>query len=138
MSSYTWLIIGALLISIELATGTIYLLMLGIATVPTWIVERLGASFLAHTITYLICATILVTIAHRMRRARANERKPNIADDLDAGGIVHVSDWQNGEGHTHYRDSNWQVRLDCNSADAADGNYRIVRLDGTRIIVTPL
>lgn len=138
MSAYTWLIIGAILISVELATGTIYLLMLGVATVPAWIVERMGGSFLAQTITYLICAAVLVTIVRRIRQNRKGKDTPNAADDLDAGGIVHVSDWQDGVGRTHYRDSFWQVSLEGNATAPVDGKYRIVRLDGTQIIVTPL
>lgn len=139
MSTYAWLIIGAILLAVELTTGTFYLLMLAIATIPAWVADRLGASFFTQSLIYLVCAAVLVWLVRRYRKQlnRQSDNKTQV-DDLDAGAIVQVVNWQNGIGHTSYRGTNWQVTLTHPTEKPTEGAYRIVRLDGTRLLVQPI
>ena len=136
---HTWLIIAGLLLIAELLTGTFYLLMLGIAAIFAWLSMLAGAHFLAQTIFFLICAAILTVLTRRYRHHINARNRPNLAENLDAGEIITVHNWENGIGHTHYRGAQWAVQLETAvQAPLTDGSYRIVRLDGTRIRVERL
>ena len=138
MSSYTWLIIAAVLLATELASGTFYLLMLAIAAAAAWFAQLLGTSFLTQALIFLIASAVLVTWVHLYRK-QTKDTTPNPTDDiLDAGEIITVTDWHNGIGHTHYRGSAWQVVLQAHNEQPQAGEYRIVRFEGTRLMVTPL
>ncbi len=137
--TYTWLIIAGVLLVLELMTGTFYLLMLALASVLTWLAMLLGAGFLAQAVCFLISASALVYLARRLRGQLNQRTQPNLAENLDAGEVIWVSDWLDGVGHSHYRGTQWGVIMDTPDAtEPQDGHYRIVRLDGTRIRVTPM
>ena len=138
MSSYTWLIVAAILLATELASGTFYLLMLAIAAVVAWLAQWTGASFLVQAVVFLLASAILVTWVHRYRKQKNRTPSTNAADMLDAGEIVTVSEWHNGVGHTHYRGSVWQAVLQTPNEHPQTGEYRIVRFEGTRLMVTPV
>lgn len=139
MSTYTWLIIATVLLVVEITTGTFYLLMLAIAAVFAWVVHFFGASFLFQSMVFLVTSAILVTLVYRYRAQKTRMTRPTIADELDAGEIITVHEWHNGVGETQYRGAHWQVVLDKPQEETPPaGDYRIVRLDGTRIRVTSL
>ena len=134
-STYAWLIIAAVFIATEIATGTFYLLMLAIAAVVTWFAERMGASFLAQTIVFLLASIVLCFLVHQYRRKLHLTEPDNIANDLDAGELVNGTDWHNGVGSTHYRGAKWQV-ASINPQDVLlDGTYAIVKFEGSRLLV---
>ncbi len=138
MPSYTWLIVAAVLLATELASGTFYLLMLAIAATAAWFAQLTGASFLSQASVFLVTSAILVTWVYRYRKQKNSASSNNTDDILDAGEIVSVSEWHNGIGHTHYRGSVWQTVLQTPNAHPQAGEYRIVRFEGTRLMVTPL
>lgn len=137
MFSYTWLIIGAILVAIELSTGTFYLLMLAVAAITAWLFQFTGATFLVQAVVFLITSGVLVTFLHRYRAQKSLTNTVNIADQLDAGEIVHVSEWQDGIGITHYRGASWQVILETPQDSPQAGAYRIVKFEGSRLMVKP-
>lgn len=137
MFSYTWLIVSAILVAVELASGTFYLLMLAVAAMIAWIFHFSGASFLVQAVVFLITSGILVAFLHRYRSQKALTAGINVADQLDAGEIVHVSQWHDGIGLTHYRGSSWQVVLETPQESPHAGAYRIVRFEGSRLMVKP-
>ena len=138
MSSYSWLIVAAVLLATELASGTFYLLMLAIAATTAWFAQWAGTSFLGQALVFLIASAILVTWVHRYRKQKNSTSSNNADDILDADEIITVSEWHNGIGHTHYRGSVWQAVLQTPSEHPQAGEYRIVRFEGTRLMVTPL
>ncbi|TDR32397.1 NfeD family protein [Hydromonas duriensis] len=138
MSTYSWLVIATVLLVIEITTGTFYLLMLAIAAVCAWFGYLLGASFLSQSLIFLVASAILVSLVYRYRTQKLRQAVPNLADQLDTGEIVMVNKWHNGVGDTQYRGAHWQVVLETPIEHPTTGQYRIVRLDGTRLLVKPL
>ena len=137
--AHTWLILAGLLLIAELLSGTFYLLMLAVAALGAWVAMMLGVDFLTQTIVFLIGAAILTVLTRRYRYRINARNRPNLAENLDAGVILTVRDWDNGIGRTYYRGTNWAVQLETDDqAPLTDGSFRIVRLDGTRIRVERL
>ncbi|MGL4767623.1 MAG: NfeD family protein [Formosimonas sp.] len=136
-SSYAWLIAAGILVTVEIATGTFYLLMLAIAALITWLIERMGGSFMLQSSVFLISSIVLCYAVHRYRHQRQAHETINVASDLDAGESVQVT-WRNGVGSAFYRGTNWQVVLQSPVAEPADGTYHIIRLDGNRLLVRPV
>lgn len=138
MSAYTWLVIAGTLIAVEMMTGTFYLLMLSVAAIIAWLAQHSDASFLLQSIVFLTASALLVGTTYRYRQLKAKTAAYNPADNLDAGAVVTVTHWQNGVGQAHYRGSHWQVVLDLPnepSSEPIDGEYRITRIEGTRLCV---
>ena len=101
MSSYSWLIVAAVLLATELASGTFYLLMLAIAATTAWFAQSAGTSFLGQALVFLIASAILVTWVHRYSKQKNSTSSNNADEILDAGDIITVSQRSNGIGHTH-------------------------------------
>lgn len=138
MTDYLWLIIGLMLAITELITGGFYLLMLGIATIPAWLAQRMGYSAVAQTLIYAFTALVLVYIVHILKKKYGLPPSANEANNLDSGHIVHVAQWDQGVGLTQYRGTQWQVITERPNQIMAETQYQIVRIDGTRLIVKPL
>ncbi len=135
MSTYTWLIIAAVLLCIEMLTGTFYLLVLAIAAVVTWLAYLLNAPLLAQALIFCVVSAALLPVAHRYRKAR--QTRPNAAQNLDAGEVVMV-EWRDNIGSTRYRGAPWQVVSEYPNDPQVNGAHQIVRLDSSRIVVRPI
>lgn len=133
--NYMWLILAAILVVIELNTGTFYLLMLSIASITTWFAQQMGASFLIQGFVFFITSGLLIKVIHTYRRKRQLVEPENQASNLDAGARVTVYDWQDGVGNTKYRGAHWQVVLNTTSDIMTDGTYQIVEIDSNRLSV---
>lgn len=140
MQTYLWLILGGVLLVVELSTGTVYLLMLALACVPAWFTHLLGMGFLTQCFVYALTASGLLWIGRRYCQ-NMNGSVQTSADDLDQGAVVRVTHWQQGIGLAHYRGAPWQVVhvSNPNTKPVLEaGDFRIVRLEGTRLVVEPL
>lgn len=135
LTNYMWLIIAAILIVIELNSGTFYLLMLSIASIAAWLAQQLGASFLIQGFVFFITSGLLVKVVHNYRRKRQLTEPKNQASNLDTGAIITVYDWQNAIGNTKYRGAHWQVVLNDISDIETDGAYQIIEIDSNRLSV---
>jgi len=106
---WIWWILAALLVGLELATGTFYLLALGVAFGLGGIAAWLGASPTMQMIIGGALAAIALAIAHywRKRATPVTSMMP-----LDRGHAVHVHKW-NADGTTRveYRGTHWNAEV---------------------------
>ena len=110
MSSYiVWWIMAALLVGVELATGTFYLLAVGAAFVIGGLVAWLGFEAWIQFAVASIGSVAGVVAAHRWRKTLA--QTPQMAG-LDIGQTVKVIEWRdNGAARVQYRGSYWDAEL---------------------------
>ena len=110
MSSYiAWWITAALLVGVELATGTFYLLAIGAACVVGGIAAWLGFEAWVQFGVAAIASLAGMTFAHSWRQRRADAPQ---MPGLDIGQTVKVIEWRdNGAARVQYRGSFWDAEL---------------------------
>lgn len=136
-----WFAVACVLIILEMATGTFYLLMIAIGTAAGGIAALSGASGTWQCIVAAVLAAIS-TFALRLSRFGKSEnldasRDPGV--NLDIGQTLEVAEWRNVAGaastaRVMYRGALWDVEL-ASGGTAVAGQFRIQEVQGNRLIV---
>jgi membrane protein implicated in regulation of membrane protease activity len=142
MQLHYWWWIAALLFGIaELFTGNFFLLVLGLGIAAGGLVAWAGG-----TLTAQIVGTAIVTLtgwALLWRHQRRQRGPAPLADRnmvLDVGERLRVEAWTGVRStQARYRGASWSVELDAplDTVEARAGEFVIVRVDGSRLIVRP-
>lgn len=131
-----WLVAGLVLAGLDMLLGTFYLLVMGLACVcgalAAWADLSLGWQFCVFAVTTIVGGLIV----SRIRSARATQ-----TDDVqnpDVGQTVTVSRWNDdGTATVMYRGAQWSAHAVA-SAATTPGLWRIVRVEGTRLLIEPV
>lgn len=132
-----WLVAGGVLVVLELFTGTFYLLMIAIGLGFGALAALAGFSTPAQTVAAAVVGVLATGLLHRSRLGRPVRgdagRDPNV--NIDIGQSLTVDEWRDGKARVMYRGALWDVELAPGSIAQA-GNFRIVEVQGSRLIVT--
>ncbi len=132
-TTWWWILAGGLVVA-ELLSGTFYLLMLALGAAAGGTLALLGAGLS----TSLVGAALVgggAALAWHLRRAK-QAPSPNAEFTLDVGHLVHVTHWEaDGSSRVPYRGSTWTARLAAAAAPRQPGPHRIVRVDGSQLII---
>lgn len=92
MQAYVvWWILAAVLVGVELTSGTFYLLVYGLAAAAAGVIAALGTLALRHW-------------------KRSTGHPESSVQDMDIGQTVLVESWQGGRGQVKYRGALWMSR----------------------------
>ena len=110
MSSHiVWWIMAALLVGVELATGTFYLLAVGAAFAVGGLAAWIGADIWLQFAIASVTSIIAVSLAHRWRK---RVTQPPLMRGLDQGQAVRVIEWrEDGTARVQYRGSQWDAEV---------------------------
>jgi membrane protein implicated in regulation of membrane protease activity len=138
VAMWWWVAAGAL-VAAELATGTVYLLMLATGLVAGAIAAHLG---LGATLQIVAAAAVGVgaTAAwhwRQRRQRRSPAARENRDVNLDIGEPVTVGTWASDRTtRVHYRGSTWVARL-APGAAASPGDHIVSAVEGNWLVLTP-
>lgn len=136
-----WFAVACVLIILEMATGTFYLLMIAIGAIAGGIVALSGAD---GTWQCILAAVIAAVATFALRRSHFGPqenldaaRDPGV--NLDIGQTLEVAEWRSASGavstaRVMYRGALWDVEL-ANGGVAVAGQFRIQEVQGNRLIV---
>jgi membrane protein implicated in regulation of membrane protease activity len=131
-----WLVAAGVLIALELFTGTFYLLMIAIGMLAAALAALAGLdqpTQITVAAVVGVAATVLLRRSRWGRRTRSDAtRDPNV--NIDIGQDIVVDAWEHGRSRVMYRGAMWDVEL-CPNAQAAAGRFKIVEVQGSRLIV---
>lgn len=131
-----WLVAAGILVVFELFTGTFYVLMIAIGLAFGALAAWLGLSGAWQTIVAAVVGVLATGLLHRSRLGRPLRgdaaRDPDV--NIDIGQRLLVEQWHNGRARVKYRGALWDVEL-APGAMAEAGNFRIVEVQGSRLIV---
>ena len=136
-----WLGLAAVLVMLELSTGTFYLLMiaLGMAAgaMAAWLDYTFALQLLVAAAIGVTATTILRTSGWGHQRRVDAARDPNV--HLDVGQTLHVDTWLDRDGvalaRADYRGAQWDVELAPGEV-AKPGAFVIREIRGSRLIVS--
>jgi membrane protein implicated in regulation of membrane protease activity len=135
-----WWIATGVLVAVELATGTFYLLMLGVGTVAAALAAHAGLDFTGQ----LAAGAVIgggATAAWHLKRSR--ERQVHVAGgnrdvNLDVGERVTVLHWRpDGSTQVSYRGASWSARF-AGSGTPQPGAFVIRAVEGNRLMLDRL
>lgn len=128
-----WWIAAALLVALELGSGTFYLLMLAVGAAAGALAAQFGAAAEWQWATAAVVGTALVGLLYRLRRHPGAGPNPDV--NLDIGSTLRVESWPaDGNVRVRYRGSDWNARL-APGSKPEPGLFRIVALDGNTLVL---
>lgn len=133
MQAYVWWwIVGAVLVGVELTTGTFYLLVYGVAAGAAGIVAWLGFGWGVQFIAAAIIA-VLGTLALKHWKRDTGQPESTV-QDMDIGQLVQLESWQAGRGRVKYRGALWDAEAESDETDTARP-LRIKAIRGTLLVL---
>jgi membrane protein implicated in regulation of membrane protease activity len=133
--SLVWLIAGFVLIIVELATGTFYLLVLGIAAFAGAGVAWAGGAFLWQALAAAAVAVAGVVWVHLYRKSITPERMRG----LDVGQSAAFESWVNkgaGQARVRYRDALWDAQIAGEASGEPGEILYVTSVDGNTLKVS--
>ena len=135
-----WWIVAGVLVAIELATGTFYLLMLALGAVAAAVAQMMDLPVATQVVVAALVGGGATALWH-LRRARHPQSAPAASNPdvlLDIGQVVVVHQWRaDGTTRVAYRGSAWDAQLKS-STPAQVGSHRIVAVHGNRLELEPV
>lgn len=128
-----WWLIAAVLVGVELTTGTFYLLVYGVAAAAAGLAAWLGAGLV---IQLLVAALIAAGGTYALLRW---PRDPNTNGDsglqgMDIGQSVKLEAWHDGRGQVKYRGAVWEAEAESALVDVTRALY-IRSIKGSTLIL---
>ncbi|MDO9465744.1 MAG: NfeD family protein [Thiobacillus sp.] len=111
-----WWILAAVLVGVELTSGTFYLLVYGLAAAAAGLAAWLGAGVLVQLLTAGAIA-VLGTLALRRWKQSTAHPESNV-QNMDIGQTVQLESWQAGHGQVKYRGALWDAEAESDSVDS--------------------
>ena len=118
MQAYVWWwIMAAVLVGVELTSGTFYLLVYGIAAAAAGVAAWLGAGFVVQLLTAGVIAALGTLALRHWKRSTAHPETS--VQDMDIGQTVQVESWQGTRGQVRYRGALWDAEAGSEAVDPA-------------------
>lgn len=129
-----WFVIASILITLELFTGTFYLLIFGSAALAAAGIAYTDADLIIQCIT----AAAIATGGVLWLRSRPKSSHHNTNDNLDQNQTVEIITWINEtDARVRYRGTEWDARLIAN-AHNTDTHYFIHETLANTLIIKPI
>jgi membrane protein implicated in regulation of membrane protease activity len=136
-ASTVWWVVCGVLVAVELASSTFYLLMLALGAVAAALAAHAGVSVTIQLVVAAIVGGGAVTAWHlrRVRQPAAPPAEANRDVNLDIGTRVHVPAWNaDGTARVPYRGATWSVRHGGTGAPSP-GEHVIVAVQGSELVL---
>ena len=128
-----WFLSAVLLVGLEMATGTFYLLMLAVAMAAGGFVALMGASIVWQL---SLCTMTIIAGSIVLQRWKSAQVKEISSASLDIGQPVHVIKWSdNGLARVFYRGAEWDAALESPDTPR-DGTLFIASVRGSSLVLT--
>jgi membrane protein implicated in regulation of membrane protease activity len=135
-----WWITAGLLVILELATGTFYLLMLALGAVAGALAAYGGLAPTGQMLVSALVAlaTVLACYYWRKQRPGGPSARAERSVNLDVGETIQIEHW-NADGTTtiRYRGAPWTAMLRSGQTPQS-GPHRVIELVGNRLLVEPI
>jgi membrane protein implicated in regulation of membrane protease activity len=117
MQAYVvWWILAAVLVGVELTSGTFYLLVYGLAAAAAGVAAWLGAGLFVQLLTAGVIATLGTLALRYWKRSTAHPEYS--LQNMDIGQTVWVESWQDGRGQVKYRGALWDAEAESAGVDS--------------------
>ncbi len=128
-----WFLLALILIGLEMATGTFYLLIVAIAMAIGGTADLLGLVFSAQLALAALAGITGIILLLRWKNGHVSEA---ISQSLDIGQPVKVLTWYNDEtARVFYRGTEWDAELETKEG-GHEGVFYIKNIRGSVLVLT--
>lgn len=135
--STLWWLLGGALVTLELFTGSFYLLMLALGATAGALAAHLGWSPSAQLVAAAVIGSAAVVGLYLNKRRRPGDPSARSlrSVNLDVGETIQVDVWQpDGTASVKYRGAQWTV-VRAPGTPPEPGLYQVSELIGNRLMV---
>jgi membrane protein implicated in regulation of membrane protease activity len=135
-----WWVAAGIAVAAELATGTFYLLMIGLGLAAGAVAAQLGFGLTTQVLVAALLGGGATALWHwrRYNQPQSAPARENRDVNLDIGERVTVTAWAaDGTTRVQYRGSGWTARL-APGAPAAPGVHLVSAVEGNWLVLSPL
>jgi membrane protein implicated in regulation of membrane protease activity len=128
-----WFLLALVLVGLEMATGTFYLLVVSIAMAIGGAAAMLGLGITAQLALAALSGVAGIVL---LRRWKGGSTATAASQSLDTGQPVKVLTWRDdGTARVFYRGAEWDAELEANDS-GRDGVFYIKDIRGSVLILT--
>ena len=140
MNATRWMMLGIVLLGVELATGTTYILWVAAAAILLAVVTFiLPISWTTQFIIFFILSVILLVLGHIYVRPKFKGGEPADLNDrartMVGEPVKAVADFEFGKGRVSHGDTQWAAALISGKEAKAGDQLRIVSVKGATLQV---
>ncbi len=133
---YLWWIAAAILVGVEMMTGTFYLLVLAVAAAAAGVLAFAGLDFWWQVAGSALVAVVGTYLLHEWKKKNATQ--PKLSANLDVGQRVRVTEWRDdGSARVTYRGAQWDAVMESEMTPKRD-QMVIVAMRGSQLVLGPL
>lgn len=133
---YLWWIAAAILVGVEMMTGTFYLLIVALACVAGGVAAFAGLDIGWQWGVAAVVEVVGTLAVNRWKRSHMS--KPRLSNNLDVGQRVSVLEWrEDGTARVAYRGTHWDAVLDSASTPRRE-QMVIVDMRGAQLVLGPV
>jgi membrane protein implicated in regulation of membrane protease activity len=135
-----WWVLAGILVAVELAIGTFYLLMIALGLAAAAVAAHLGMPLPGQIVTAAVIGGGATALWHwrRYRNPRSAPASSNRDVNLDIGAHVQVDEWaEDRTTRVSYRGAGWPARLAPGATPTA-GQHEVVAVEGNWLVLSPL
>ena len=141
LNATRWMVFGIILLGLELATGTSYILWVASAAIITAaIVFILPLSWGVQFLVFFLLSVALLILGHFLVRPKFKGGEPSDLNDrarsMIGMTVKAVSDFEVGRGRVQVGDTQWAAALVSGEAKSGDA-LKVLSLKGTTLQVEP-
>ena len=127
-----WFLLALVLIGLEMATGTFYLLVVAIAMAIGGAAALIGMGLAAQLAVAALAGVVGIILLRRWKGGRSTDAA---SESLDTGQPVKVLTWRDdGTARVFYRGAEWDAELDASNA-GHEGIFYIKSIRGSVLIL---
>ena len=128
-----WLLLALVLVGLEMATGTFYLLIVAIAMTIGGASDLLGLAFAAQLVLAALAGITGIILLLRWKKANTSDTK---SMSLDIGKLVKIIAWhEDGTARVFYRGTEWDAEFETKESKR-DEVFFIKDIKGSVLILT--
>jgi len=139
MSGTKWMILGVLLLVLEVATGTTYILWPAVAALIVGLIAFvLPLAWEMQFLLFFILSSVLLVVGHKFVRPKMKGGEPSDLNDrarsMIGMRVKAVADFETGLGRVHVGDTQWRASI-AEGNPAAGTELRVLSVKGTTLQV---
>jgi membrane protein implicated in regulation of membrane protease activity len=138
---WLWMVLAAVLVIAEIFTAGFFLLWFGVGSAVAGILALFGFGAGWQWLAFIVVSGGLVAVSRRFAERFSRKQPPGIGADRlkgDVGVVLEDIDNHQNTGRVRVRKEEWRADSGTGETIAVGARVRIVRLEGTHLIVEPL
>ena len=140
-AGWIWFAVAAVLLVAEMLTAGFFIFWFGLGAVVAGVLALLGLNALWQWLAFVVVSGVLVAYSRRFAERFTGKQPPGVGADRmigKTGMVLEAIDGATGAGRVRVDSEEWRARGDAGALIAQDCRVKVLRIDGTHLVVEKL